>query len=121
MIVPIQQCITDYLIIARQHQNQWVDILRHLAWMTKYHLRGNNVTPKNTEKPETCNTTTTQITENDSSAIEPMQTRMTEEGTPTKQDIEDESTKNYKKIRAQLFQCHDLEGLVYVVPVLFRI
>jgi tRNA-dihydrouridine synthase len=36
-IVPISDVISNYLHIARQHENEWIDIQRHVEWMLKNH------------------------------------------------------------------------------------
>lgn len=38
--------IENYLFIARQHENKWIDVLRHVAWMLKRHPQGADLKAK---------------------------------------------------------------------------
>jgi hypothetical protein len=37
-VVPLEEMLEEYIFIARQHQNKFVDILRHIAWMLKRYV-----------------------------------------------------------------------------------
>lgn len=36
--IPLEEMLEEYIFIARQHQNKFVDILRHIAWMLKRYV-----------------------------------------------------------------------------------
>jgi tRNA-dihydrouridine synthase len=37
-IIPLEEILEQYISIARQHQNKFIDILRHIAWILKQHV-----------------------------------------------------------------------------------
>jgi len=44
--VPLSDRILSYLTIAQQHYNEWVGVLRHIAWMIKRHVHDPNFKQK---------------------------------------------------------------------------